>query len=249
MLLADVIFSTVMFHLALSSTVSANSVDMNDFSEGLPVLQDFDMASSLSFDNSNPFFDFDSQTPSLEDDFFIDPATNTPLEDETFTSADPLLESSCVTGGSPGNFKRDGDSSVCTPRTDESPPSQPSFPTLDEIEKTVSSEPFFKNADVPSDMIYPITGYSRNDDECPWPKRRLCCTGPPTQSVPGYDYLHVTVNHCRGNIQTPTQKPFLCNIPLVTCHHDVDGVRMWLSQTLAPFHAPRSTTSAVKIFG
>lgn len=214
MLLAVMICSLAVLHLVLSNVVPDDSFDTSFLSDDPPAFSDFDVASSLPFDSSSQLFDFsNSEAPSLEDEFFPDSSANTPLKDESFSSsADPLLESSCMTDDS-GNsryFKRDGSRSICAPRADESLPLQLKFPDLDDIEAQVDW-PQFDDASVPTDTIPFITGISRNDELCPKPKRRLCCIGPEWGLISGWT-LYYGVNGCRGKIKAPTKSPCINRI-------------------------------------
>ena len=205
MLLAIMISSLAVLHPVLSGAIPEDSSGAGFLSEDPPVFDIFDVASSSPLDSSNQPFDFlDSEAPSLEDDFFTDPSANTAAEDENFLfSADPILESSCMTSDSGFSryVKKDG---ICGQRTDESLPSRLRFPTLNEIEEQVqepTKEPKFKESNILNEAIPSIPGISSNDDLCPKPKRRLCCLGPPMELIPGFPGRYVGVNFCRGKIK------------------------------------------------
>ena len=201
MQLAIVISSLAFIHPALSSVLPEDSFDTSFFSENNPTYHEFDAASSLPFDDwDQSLGSSDFQALSLEDNFFPDSSANVPLEDQKFAdSADLVLDSSCMTddSGYPGYFKRDG--SFCAPPANEPLPLL-ELPDLDKIESNVNY-PKITGSNIPSSEIPPITGISRNDDLCPLPRRRLCCTGPIGQLVPGFIDIYIGVNDCRGTIK------------------------------------------------
>lgn len=218
MLLTVLISSLAVLYPALSSAILEDPSDTVFLSEDLLAFIDFDVASSLPLDSSNQPFDFsNSEVPSLEDDLFTDSSANTPLEDETFLfSADPILESSCMTSDSGfSRYVKRGD--ICDQRTDESSLSRLRFPSWNEFIQQVdepTKEPRFKQSDLVNDLIRPIPGISSNDDLCPKPRRRLCCRGPPSELVPGYTNFYTVVNFCSGKIRLD-KKSLSCNASLV----------------------------------
>lgn len=199
MLLFVVIISFAMLRPAISNPISEDPVNADFLPENSLAFNGLDAASPLPIDFSTQPLDFLNSEPlSPETDLFTDSSENTPPGYDLFAdSLGPLLESSCVTNNndSPLYVKRDG--STCAPRTDESLPLQLKLPDLDEIEAQLDDFPRFKKSTAPSFDISPIPAFSQNDDLCPVPKRRLCCAGPISNLIPGFD-LYVLVNHCRG---------------------------------------------------
>lgn len=211
MILAVTICSLAAPHLVLSDTAPDDSFGSSFLSDNFRNFPGFDGASSLPFDSSSQPLDFsDSEVPSLGD-FFTDSSPNTPLEDETFTyPADQLFESSCMTDDSSDSryFKRDGSDNICVPRIDESLSLKLKFPDFNDIEAQVNW-PQFEEANVPTEEIPFIPGISRNDELCPKPRRRLCCTGPTGGGLVQGWSLYLLVNGCRGKIKAPTTSSYI----------------------------------------
>lgn len=209
MILCGVIFSLAVLHPVVSAIISEDSFDTSLFSDDIPSSFDLDAATSVPFDNSIQPLDFaDFEAPSLEDELFTDSSANTPLDDNSFTvSTDPLLESSCMTddSGPLRYFKRDH--SICAPGTDATPPFQLKLPDLNDIKASFDDWPTFRGSNIPSVSLPPLSGYSRNDELCPAPRRRLCCVGPLLTLIEGYYQLYYGVNDCKGKIKACEKVP------------------------------------------
>lgn len=198
MLFSVVISLLAVLHSALCNAITENLFDPGFLSENSPAPHDLDAASSSPFDDSNQPLDFTNSEPlSFEDDLFTDSSAVAPFDGEPSTdSIDPLLESSCMTDDSGYHRYARRDGSICTPKASAPPPFQLKLPGLEDLRGDYDW-PRVTGSSVPAYEIPPMTGYSRNDDECPVPKRRLCCIGPIGNMIPGFD-LYISVNDCRG---------------------------------------------------
>ena len=210
MILVVTICSLAVLHLVLSDTPPDDSFGSSFLSDDFRDLPDFDVASSSLFDSSSQPLDFSDSEASSLGDLFTDSSPNTPFEDEPFTySADQFLESSCMPDDSSDSryLKRDGSGSICAPKSLWFSAVMLKYPDFNDNKGQVNW-PQFEKANVPTEEIPFIPGISLNDELCPKPRRRLCCTGPIGPPVPNYN-LYYVMNGCQGKIKAPTTSSYI----------------------------------------
>lgn len=195
------ISSIAVYHIAFVNPRPENPSYTDFLSESNVAFNGLDESSLVPFDSSTQAPDFSaSELLPLETDLYAESSDTLFDTLQIVDSSDELLQSSCETDDELQPYiKRDGE--ICAPKAAVEPLPLLKLPNLDDLEQIISS----MRRERPNLQTHPISfipGYSRDDELCPQPKRRLCCLGPLAGFVLTYDGWTL-VRDCRGMMYLP----------------------------------------------